>query len=76
MKNPLEKYRLFHTPRDFDDIQKFIDSLSITDRGIGWTIAAMTWNLASKTVDEHRESEFVNSFGEFVIIGKGNIDIL
>ena len=74
MENPLQKYRLFHTPKDFSQIQSFIDSLSPADKGIGWTIAAMTWNLASKTVDEHKEREFVNSFGEFVIISKSPLD--
>ena len=52
MENPIHRHGLFATPDSFDGIDKMINGLSGNDRMHGYTIAMMTWNLASKVVEE------------------------
>ena len=51
-KNPLTKLHMFATPEKEGEIEQFIDGLPKEYRGIGYTISAMTWNLAVAQVDE------------------------
>ena len=51
-KNPLTKIDLFATPKREQEIEQMIDGLPKQYRGIGYTISAMTWNLAVAQVDE------------------------
>jgi hypothetical protein len=39
---------LFHTPKDWDELQLWIDSITSCDKIIVLTAAAMAWNLAAK----------------------------
>jgi len=49
--NPLPKQALFTTPADFKQIEAMIEGMPRAQRGIGYTIAAMTWNYASQVID-------------------------
>ena len=42
-----------HTPKDWDEIQKYVESaLQREDRVVGYVVATMAWNLAaSLTID-------------------------
>ena len=42
-----------HTPKDWDEIQKYVESaLQREDRIVGYVVATMAWNLAaSLTID-------------------------
>jgi len=50
LKNPLTKQGLFATPKSFKEIGTMIEGLSRTQRAVGYTIAAMTWNRAVEMV--------------------------
>ena len=51
-KNPLTKLNLFATPNSEAEIEQMIDGLPKEYRGIGYTISALTWNLAVEQVEQ------------------------
>lgn len=51
-RNPITKHALFATPSGFDAVENMINGLPKELRTVGYTVAGMTWNLASETVDK------------------------
>ena len=43
---------LFHTPKDWKYIEKWIERHGLEDRVHLWTAACMAWNLAASIVNE------------------------
>ena len=48
MTNKLEPYNLIHTPKDWDEIERWINRHPKDERGHLIMAALMTWNLACK----------------------------
>ena len=52
MKNPLKKVGLFATPDSMEDLQEVLSHYNGTEAVVAQTAAWMTWNLASKIIDD------------------------
>tara|TARA_R110000822_G_C14898326_1_gene448654 strand:- start:76 stop:255 length:180 start_codon:yes stop_codon:yes gene_type:complete len=52
MKNPITTCSLFITPKSTSDLQDYIEKLDGAEKVLAYTIAGMTWNLASQAIDE------------------------
>ena len=50
--NVLKPNGFFHTPKNWDEIEDWIESHPKEDRIHLYTAAIMTWNLAAKTINE------------------------
>lgn len=52
-KNPLDSSNLFHTPKNMQELEAYIQEFTVPEeRALATLIMAMTWNLASKVIDE------------------------
>lgn len=57
MNNPITKCELFHTPESMKELQDYIERFNGSERVIAYTIMGITWNLASKVIDDQNEAE-------------------
>ena len=52
MKNPISVSNLFATPENIEAMQDYVLKMNGAERIAAMTVMGMTWNLASKLVDE------------------------
>lgn len=57
MKNPLDKNKLFATPKSPEEFAKYISGFYGQEKVIAMTAASLAWNLASKLVDKELKKE-------------------
>ena len=57
MKNPIDKNKLFATPKSPEEFAKYISGFTGQEKVIALTAASLAWNLASELVEEELKKE-------------------